>query len=106
MSAEPKVEGSKRVGRLVVLREAAVEPREGRCGVGMWTPTPVVVVVEVPPTSKGVRRGEEVWRLAFLGEERWAWKRSRRWGWSGLRIPFRSRIFLKLASDLSAMWMR
>ena len=89
-----------------MLREAAVEPREGRCGVGMWTPTPVVVVVEVPPTSKGVRRGEEVWRLAFLGEERWAWKRSRRWGWSGLRIPFRSRIFLKLASDLSAMWMR
>ena len=57
MIAEPKVEGSKRAGRLVVLREAAVEPREGRW-VGMWTPTPPVVVV-VPPTIKGVRSGEE-----------------------------------------------
>ena len=58
MIAEPKVAGSKRAGRLDVLREAAVEPREGRC-VGMWTPTPPVVAV-VPPTTKGVRRGEEV----------------------------------------------
>ena len=76
MIAEPKVAGSKRAGRLDVLREAAVEPRDGRC-VGMWTPTPPVVVV-VPPTTKGVRSGEEVCKLAFLGEERWAWKRSRR----------------------------
>jgi len=101
MMALPKVDGSKRAGRLDVLRLAA-EEREGR-PVGMCTP-PVVPLV--PPTTSGVRRAEDCCTSVFLGDERWAWNRSTKLGWSCLRMPFNSRIFRKLASDLSAMWIR
>jgi hypothetical protein len=100
--AEPKVEGSKRVGRLDVEREAAVE-REGR-PVGMCTPEAALLLAA--PTMRGVRIGEDCWRLSLPGLARWAWKRSRRWGWSCFLMPFRSRILRKLVSDLSAMWIR
>jgi len=53
-----------------------------------------------------VSKAEFCGSLSLLAELRWAWKSSRRWEWSFLGMPLRSRILRKLTSDLSAMWIR
>ena len=73
--ALPNVLGSKRAGRLEVLRDAALES-EGR-PVGKWAPPLGLVPV---PTAKGDKRGDDCCNFSFLGLARCAWKSSTRWG--------------------------
>ena len=105
MMAEPRVEGSKRVGRLEAPMEAAAAVLRLR------PPWEVEEVAEEEPAEEVCRMERmgllEVRLGAWRSEALWIWKSSTRWfcSWR-LRMPLMSRILRKLALLRSAMWIR
>ncbi|KAI1193452.1 hypothetical protein F5X97DRAFT_39016 [Nemania serpens] len=93
-SFSPRLVGSKRAGVAVAAAAAAA-----------WLSPPTRLVA----FSSGVRSGLCATSLpapALGAASRWMPKSSTRCGWSALRTPLSSRIFLKLVSERSPMWMR
>lgn len=74
MIALPNVEGSKRVGRLEVLRVAALE-RFPIPDAMVGPPTPPALM---PVTARGDSNADVCGSFSFRGEARWAWNSSKR----------------------------